>query len=593
MGSTVTAPDLDIEWADEIVWADEVAAPTLRFTPRDYQVTAKAKVTDGWKTFSRQLLDMATGTGKTATTAALAVEEWAKGGRTLVLENRDALVRQTAFEINLKTGLQCDIEMAGEHASPFAPIVVASVPTLCRDARLTGFSDSHFSLIVQDEAHHSCARSFKKVCSYFHYGASSLVPDWIPPVDGTYTPKGRLLGVTATPDIGDKRSLGEIYQSVAFTYQLWQAVHEGWLIRPIAIMEPLDVDFRGLKATRTPNGSDYNPTQVAERMIPVIEALAKLIVKYASNRKTMAFMPSVNTAEMLAVAIARNGLRAIFVSGECLDRNEKTEEFVVHGRGIVLCTSALYTEGFDVPDVDCVFAGITKSKSYYKQKIGRATRPLKGILEGLKTAEERIAAIARSAKKDFLIIDPFCKCDQIDLCDSYDLFTEKPEIKQRMKASGAPTEESAEKAERDFIKSLEKEAKKHARKAARTVDALAWAVSINDTALANWVPDTTWDSSPITSGQVDFLRKQGIDTSNIKFKGLASKIIGRVLTRIQNQLATPHQLEFLHKLGIDEQKCATMTIREASALIDATKREKATAHSSSTSLAPDPDSPAS
>ena len=558
----------------EIDLDDDVAVASPRFSLRDYQLTAKNKVEEGWKTFSRQLLDMATGCGKTTTFSFLAAEEWARGGRTLVLENRDALVRQTAFEINLKTGLQCDIEMAGEHASPFAPIVVASVPTLCRDARLTGFSDQHFRLIVQDEAHHSCARSFKKVCSYFHYGASSMAPDWIPPIDGTYTPKANLLGVTATPDIGDKRSLGEIYQSVAFTYQLWQAVHEGWLIRPIAVMEPLEVDFRGLKATRTPNGSDYNPTQVAERMIPVIESLAKLIVKHASNRKTMAFMPSINTAEMLAHALNRNGLRAIFVSGECLDRNEKTEEFVVHGRGIVLTTSALYTEGFDVPDVDCVFAGITKSKSYYKQKIGRATRPLKGILEGLETAEQRLAAIARSSKPNFLIIDPFCKCDTIDLCDSYDLFTEKPEIKQRMKSSGPPTEESAEKAERDFVKSLEKEAKRHARKAARTVDALAWAVSIGDAALANYVPETTWDGNPPTAGQVDFLRKQGIDTSNIKFKGLASKIIGRVITRINNGLCTAHQLEFLHKLGIDEQKCATMTIREASALIDATKAAK-------------------
>lgn len=584
----MTDATIEIEWADEVEWPEE-PKPKTGFRLRDYQITAKTKVEEGWKSFSRQLLDMATGTGKTAISAAIALEEWGRGGRTLVLENRDALVRQTARELALKTGLQCDIEMAGDHASPFAPIVVASVPTLCRDARLTGFSENHFHLVIGDEAHHSMAKSWAKCFNYFHYGAASLAPDWEAPMDATYTHFARILGVTATPELTGKQSLGEFYQSVAFSYQLLEAVRDGWLVQPIAIMEPLAVDFKGLRTKRTPNGSDYDQTEIAKRMVPVIDALADQFIRHASNRKSMAFMPSVATAEMLSHAINDKGLRSVFVSGECLDRDEKTETFVQHGPGIVLCTSAMFVEGFDVPDVDCVFTGITKSKSYYRQKIGRATRPLRDILNGLNTPDERRAAIARSAKKDFLIIDPFCRCDTIDLCDAYDLFTDKPEVKAKMKASGeAPTEESAEKAERDFLKALEKEAKKHARKAARTIDPLAWAVSIGDAALANYVPETTWDGNPPTQGQVDFLRKQGIDCANIRYKGLASKIIGRVISRISLGLCTPHQLEFMHKLGIDEQKCATMTISEASALIDATKAAKQRhSPSSSVSLAPE------
>lgn len=536
---------------------------------RDFQEEAMAAVALGWQTFTRQLLDMATGVGKTTIFSAIAAKRWRHGQRrTLVLENRDALVRQTAKRIADETGLQVDIEMAGERAGPFAPIVVASVPTLCRTARLIGFADDHFSLVVPDEAHHSCSASYRKVCNYFHYGAAALADDWEAPPDGTYTPKACILGVTATPDIGERRSLGEIYQSVAYTYQLLQAVRDGWLIQPVAVMEPLAVDFKGLRATRTPNGSDYNPTQVAERLVPVIEALAKLIVRLAGARKTMAFMPSINTASMLAEAINRNGLRAIFVSGECLDRDEKTDEFVRHGRGIVLCTAALYVEGFDVPDVDCVFAGITKSRSYYRQKIGRATRPLKGVLDGCQTAAERLAAIAASDKPDFLIIDPFCKCTDIELCDSYDLFAEKPEVKARMKSLGPPTEETAREAERDFVKALEKEARKHARKAARTIDPLAWAVSLGDAALKDYVPQSGWEGAPPTTGQLEFIRRQGMATEGITSKGLASKIIGRLMTRIQLKLASPAQLEFLHKLGFDDQQCATLTMREASDLLD-------------------------
>lgn len=565
----------------EVEWADEAPA----FTLRDYQQEWRACVAEDRKTFSRVLGVAATGSGKTTLFAVVASDEWRlHNGRTLVLENRDKLVRQTAKRIRDETGLDVDVEMAGDHASPFAPVVVASVQTLCRDARLTGFAEGHFQLVVADESHHALAKSFQKVLNYFHYGAASLVTEWIAPQDGTYVPKSHVLGVTATPELGTKQSLAEFYQKQCFSYQYLNAVRDGWLVKPEMRSIPLKIDLKGLRPGRTPNGSDFKAEDLSERLIPVLEALAVQVAAEARDRKTICFLPSIECARIFAAAVTRNGLKGIFVSGECLDVDEKTEDFVRSGPGTVLCNCALYTEGADFPDASCVVvARATKSVGFYKQMIGRGTRVLPGVVDGLPTAELRRAAIAASAKPNLLILDPLWISDRIDLCDAYDLFTDKPEVKAKMKAAGAPSEESAEQAEQDFIKALEKEAKKHARKQSRTIDPLAWAVSIGDAALANWVPETTWDSHPPTSGQVDFLKKQGIDCSNIKFKGLASKIIGRVISRINLGLATVHQLEFMHKLGLDEQKCATMTIREASALIDATKTAKAAARQESSS----------
>jgi len=354
-------------------------------------------------------------------------------------------------------------------------------------------------------------------------------------------------------------------------------VNDGWLVPAVAVMEPLPANLKGLRATRTPNGSDYNPTEVAERLIPIIEELAKQIVRLASDRKTMAFMPSINTARMLAEAINRNGLRAIFVSGECLDRDSKTEDFVSHGPGIVLTTAALYTEGFDVPDVDCVFAGITKSRSYYIQKVGRATRALRGLLDGLNTAEERKAAIAASAKRDFLIIDPFCRIDDIDLCDSYDLFCDKPEVKERMKELGPPSAESAQAALRDFVKTLEKEARKAARKKARVIDPLKFALMVGDSLLANYVPETLGDRMPPTPGQIAFLQRQHVDTSKVVCKGYAHKLIGRIMARHSLHKASYEQLKFLKILGLPEDQACELSMAEASATIDALKQRRATA----------------
>jgi hypothetical protein len=65
-----------------------------------------------------------------------------------------------------------------------------------------------------------------------------------------------------------------------------------------------------------------------------------------------------------------------------------------------------------------------------------------------------------------------------------------------------------------------------------------------------------------------------MDVSQIKYKGLASKIIGRIMTRIGLKLATPHQLSLMHKLGLDEHTCATLTIREATDVIDKTLKDR-------------------
>jgi len=555
---------LEIEWLDE--------APARAFALRDYQEKWRAAAAEDRKTFSRILVVAATGTGKTTYFAAVAADEWAKGGRTLILENRDKLVRQTAARIRAETGLEADIEMAGDHASPFAPVVVASVQTLGRDSRLTGFSDGHFQLVVADESHHALSKSWAKVLNYFHYGAQSLAEGWAAPMDGAYTPLSHILGVTATPELNSKQTLAEFYQKESASYPYLQAVRDGWLVKPEMRCIPLKIDLKGLRTGRTPNGSDFKAEDLSERLIPVLEALAKQVCDQARDRKTICFLPSVECARIFSAAVNRNGLKGIFVSGECLDVDEKTEDYVRSGPGTVLSNCCLYTEGADFPDTSCiVVARATKSVGFYKQMIGRGTRVLPGVVDGLPTPELRRAAIAASAKPNLLILDPLWISDRIDLCDSYDLFTDKPEVKQKMKEAGVqPSEEAAREAERDFIKALEKEARKHARKDARVIDPLAWAVSIGDAALANWVPETAWDSAPITAGQVDFLRKQGIDTSQIKYKGLASKIIGRVLARIKLGLATVGQLSFMRQLGLDEQTCATLTVKEATTVIDQT-----------------------
>lgn len=548
-------------------------APLAGFSLRDYQNDCLAAIATGWKQFRRQLAVLATGGGKTIIFSQVTKAEVAAGGRVLILAHTDELLDQASDKLFKSTGLAAEKEKAENHASMFAPVVVGSVQTLCRDGRLLGWADNHFTLVIVDEAHRSLAPSYQKVLRYFHFGAASLNEGWEPPVFGVeYQSNARVLGVTATADRGDKRSLGEFYEHCAFDYGLLQACRDGYLVRPITKQIPLQIDLRGIKTKRTGQGSDYDLGEIVSRISPFLATIAKHIAEEAPDRKTVVFLPSIDTARQLAASLRECGHDGEFVSGACPDRAEKIERFAAAGPGAVMCNAMLLTEGWDCPDVSCVCVlRPTKIRSLYVQCVGRGTRPLPGVIDGLRDASERKAAIAASGKPDLLILDFLWLSDRLDLIRPLDLVATKPEIRERMMADGGTKDvdlvDAEELAERDLLKSLEKAASEHSKKKARVIDPLAWAVSIGDAELAGWQPENRYDELPPTPPQLQLLRDRGIDVENIKFRGLATKMIDRVIQRDRLKLCTPKQLNFLERLHVKD--AALLTKAEANAILDA------------------------
>ena len=136
------------------------------FALRDYQREACRRVVAGWREQPRQLLVLATGSGKTYTAAVLAYMRKAEG-RTLWLAHRTELLDQAADSLRA-VGLTVEIERADEKASrnPWASdVVCASVPSL-HEGRLDTWPEHSFATIVADEAHHSTADSWMRVLRY-------------------------------------------------------------------------------------------------------------------------------------------------------------------------------------------------------------------------------------------------------------------------------------------------------------------------------------------------------------------------------------------------------------------------------------------
>lgn len=498
----------------------------------------------------------------------------------MILAHTDELLEQAIDKLHRTTGLLAAKEKAGDTASPYASVVVASIQTLSRENRLRGFPDDHFSLVIVDEAHRSLAPSYQRVLNYFHFGKESLDEGWKAPEPGMpYQPKARVLGVTATPDRGDKRTLGEFFQKCAFEYGLLEACRDGYLVRPFVKNIPAEqvkIDLRGIKMSKISGQSDFDVSELGQRITPFLRVIARHIFEEARDRKTVCFLPSIETARLLAGALKENGLNANFVSGACPDRELKIADFHAAGQGSVICNAMLLTEGWDCPDASCIVVlRPTKIRALYTQCVGRGTRPLPGVIDGLATKEQRLEAIAASAKPNLMLLDFLWLTDRLDLVKPIDLVASSPELRKKMEERPeADLIECEAAASRDLLKALEEAAKRNARKKARVIDPLAWAVSLGDAALAGWEPESKWDELPPTAGQIEFLQKQGIDTTNLTCRGLASKILDRVVSRMRLRLCTPKQLSLMAQLGLDEHTCALLTVAEATKKIDETIRER-------------------
>ena len=546
---------------------------------RDYQIRALDSINEAWKTYNRIMVEIATGAGKTIVFSKLTQQEVAKGGRVLIIAHSEELIGQAADKLKKSTGLECDREKADEYASISAKVVVASVQTLSKTDRLLAFHPGHFSLVIIDECHRSLAKSYLKVVYYFHFGEQSLDDEWVmPEPEEPHETHCRVLGVTATADRGDRRSLGQLFDTCAYTYGLIDACRDGYLVRPLVKTLPLKIDLKGIKM----RGNDLDAQEVSDRLTPLLVEIARQIAAEAGHLKTIIFLPSVDSAKRLSEACAAQGLNSNFVSGACLDRTEKMEAFKNAGTGSVMCNAMLLVEGVDIPDISCVCVlRPTKIRGLFVQAVGRGTRTLPGTIDGLNTKEERLAAIAASKKPSLLILDFLWLSDRLDLVKPVDLVAGRPDLKERMSELQDEQKGSVDLldlegiATRDLLKSLEKAAKANANKAARVIDPLAWAVDLGDLKLASYVEETDREKRPPTPGQLELLRRQHFDTSKIRSAGMANNVLTRLMTRYRLKLASPAQLHFLHQLGLPAEKASTLTAQEASAAIDQIKTEKA------------------
>lgn len=360
-------------------------------SPRPYQNECIRAVLDAVSNGKRRpAVVLPTGSGKTVIFSHLSRHwnDYGFPGRILILVHRDELVRQTVEKLraiapHLVVGIvQADLD---EHEG--AHVVVGSVQTLRKLHRLDNITLSgRIGLVIVDECHHASAESYVTVLNAL----------------GCFNPDADTVavGFTATLSRSDMKSLGDVWEYVAFRRDILDMIPK-YLVDVSGKM----VTVEGLSLSQVAmRGGDFQVGSLSDALLSADapDFIADAYMEHAADRKGIVFTPSVATAEAFSDALCRRGVEARMVWGG-MDKEARRDVLrdAHEGRVQVLVNCMVLTEGFDWPAAEvAVIARPTTSSALYVQMVGRVLRQYPGKKKALvldivgATQEHRLATLA-------------------------------------------------------------------------------------------------------------------------------------------------------------------------------------------------------
>ncbi|MCK6481227.1 MAG: DEAD/DEAH box helicase family protein [Planctomycetes bacterium] len=477
-------------YASEAGWKNETERPEyarankLRFL-RPYQLQAIHSLQETVRAGGdRFLFEMATGTGKTLTAAAV-VKLFLRSGnasRVLFLVDRLELEDQArkAFAALLSADFKTVVYKENRDDWRKAEVVVTTVQSLLFNNKYQRlFSPTDFDLVISDEAHRSIGGNARAVFDYFvgyKLGLTATPRDYLRRFKG---------GRASDPREAERRLLLDTYRTFGcesgqptFRYSLLDGVKDGFLINPTVVDARTEVTTELLSeqgfvvsftdesgenqeeafkqrefekrffseatnqlfcktfienALRDPVSGEIGKSIVfavsqdhAAKITQILNQIADLMFpgRYRSDFAVQV-TSSIPDAQQFAMNFSNNNLLGSgnFVSGY------KTS------KARVCVTVGMMTTGYDCTDV--LNLGLFRpifSPTDFIQIKGRGTRPhdfLEQVLE-----ESVRAGVARPRKTAFKLFDFFANCEYFETEFNYDQVLELPKPKRRRPSGG-------------------------------------------------------------------------------------------------------------------------------------------------------------
>jgi superfamily II DNA or RNA helicase len=457
-----------------------------------------------------------TGTGKTICFSEIARR---LNRKTLILAHREELIEQACTKVaQVWEGVDIGVVKAERHEIE-KQVMVASIQSLYRD-RLETLPP--VGLLITDEAHHATAPSYRRV--YHRFGVLEDSPDSEDPL--TPISENTIhLGVTATPKRSDNQGLGKIFTHIVYERKMMDFVPEYLSdLRVRGVNASLDFsDVRVSRLTR-----DFDEEQLGEMMrdTEVTRDIFRAYSEFASDRtRTLVFCVNRAHAWDLYTHFSENGVRSGYLDYETPSEHRKAilNDFRT-GKIAVLFNVLVLTEGFDLPEIDCILiARPTKSPLLLTQMIGRGTRKAAGkadcmIIDVAQWQRGRNAVSVAS----LFDLDPSQLTEDKLVSALVREGTVRQEVSERTSGEGYAPEYEVE--------------------------------LVLDTILnipTTFSPDKHWHFDPPTVKQIAFLQSQlaavGENLPENLTKGIASAMISAIFDQ---QPATEPQKNYLRFLGV-------------------------------------------
>lgn len=308
---------------------------------RDYQLEEYQQIVNSMRAGHRSIMVQSPPrTGKTVLMAEIARKTTLNGGRIMFIVHRKEIVDQVRATF-VEQGVDMNLATIG------------MVQTLTRKVdRL-----QPPAVLFVDEAHHVLAKSYRRILDAFPEAIHLMF---------TATPI-RLNGAGFT-DVADDLIVGKPIQ--------WLIDHGN--LAPIEYYAPKQIDTTLLKTKRTGEFTEESIKQAAK---PKIYGNAvKHYLKLAKGKQAIAYTYNVASAHQLADEFNKQGITAAAVDGSTPKKvRDQIIEDYRNGNIQVVANNELFTEGLDLPNVDCVIMlRPTQSLALYLQFGMRCMNPRAG-----------------------------------------------------------------------------------------------------------------------------------------------------------------------------------------------------------------------
>ena len=293
-----------------------------------------------------------TGAGKSTVCSRFVKACVSNNKRVLFVVHKKELVQQFSDRLISQFGIPSGVIMAGVKPNYRYPVQVASLMSVIRR------DSPDADVVIIDECHRANATSYKKILDQY--------------------PDAMLVGLTATPFRGDGKGLRGIFDTIVHPVTIKELIALGHLVGTTVYAPESAVDMAGAKM----RAGDYATEDMYERYndLSAYKSVVDNYEKFAKGKKAIVFNINIEHSQTQNNEFISRGIRSAHLDGNTGDKDRtRIVEAFSAGKIDILNNVGLFTEGFDVPDTECVILNrATKSFGLYVQMVGRGLRPADG-----------------------------------------------------------------------------------------------------------------------------------------------------------------------------------------------------------------------